>query len=130
MSYGVAAALQAAIYQRLTAAMPGVPVHDALPQGQAPGTFVLIGPEAVSDQSDKSGRGAEHRVTVSVISDGDGFLRAKQIAVQASDALTGAALAPARGRIVSVAFLSADARQLRAGEARRIDLRFRIRVED
>lgn len=130
MSYGVAAALQAAIFQRLTDALPGVAVHDALPQGQAPVTFVLIGPEVVADQSDRTGRGAEHRVTVSVISREDGFLRAKSVAVQVGDALTGAALVPARGRVVGVTFLSAEARRLRAGEARRVDLRFRIRVED
>lgn len=57
MSYGVAAALQAAVYQRLVAQLPGVPVHDALPPGAGIGTFVLLGPEEVLDASDGSGRG-------------------------------------------------------------------------
>jgi TP901-1 family phage major tail protein len=52
MSYGAAAALQAAIYGRLTgaAAPAGVPVLDAVPSGGGTGTFVLIGPEDVIDQ--------------------------------------------------------------------------------
>ena len=51
MSYGVAAALQAAVFQRLVAQLPGVAVHDALPSGTAPGTFVLLGPEEALDAS-------------------------------------------------------------------------------
>ena len=70
MSYGQAAALQAAVYQHL-AALPelaGIPVVDAVPKGQGAGTFVLIGSEEVRDLSDASGSGAEHRFAVSVIS--------------------------------------------------------------
>lgn len=130
MSYGVAAALQAAVYQRLVAALPGVAVHDALPFGTAPGTFVLLGPEEALDASDGSGAGALHRFTVSVISDATGFLQAKGLAVQISDALVDAGLVLARGRLVSLGFEKAQARRLEAGAARRIDLRFAARVED
>lgn len=132
MSYGAAQALQAAIYQRLTgtAALAGVPVVDALPTGQGKGTFVLIGPEEVFDQSDKTGRGAEHRFTVSVISDAAGFLAAKAVAVAVSDSLVDAPLSLTRGRLVGLWFLRAAARRLAEGRARRIDLTFRARVED
>ncbi len=130
MSYGVAAALQAAVYQRLVAQLPGVAVHDAVPPGGGAGTFVLIGPEEARDASDKSGGGAEHRFIVSVISDSSGFLAAKEIAVQISDALVDAVLTLSRGRLVGLAFQKAQARRLEAGEARRIDLRFVARVED
>ncbi|MBL8562042.1 MAG: DUF3168 domain-containing protein [Gemmobacter sp.] len=130
MSYGVAAALQAAVYQRLVAQVPGVPVHDALPAGTAPGTFVLLGPEEALDASDGSGAGALHRFTVSVISDATGFLQAKQTAVLISDALVDAALVLTRGRLVSLGFEKAQARRLEEGAARRIDLRFAARVED
>ena len=130
MSYGVAAALQAAVYQRLVAELPGVAVHDALPSGTAPGTFVLLGPEEALDASDGSGAGALHRFTVSVISDATGFLQAKEIAVQISDALVDAALVLGRGRLVSLGFEKVQARRLEAGAARRIDLRFAARVED
>lgn len=130
MSYGVAAALQAAVYQRLVAQLPGVAVHDAVPPGGGAGTFVLIGPEEARDASDKSGGGAEHRFIVSVISDSSGFLAAKEIAVQISDALVDAVLTLSRGRLVGLAFQKAQARRLEAGALRRIDLRFAARVED
>jgi hypothetical protein len=130
MSYGAAAALQAAVYQHLAgaAALAGVAIYDAVPPGPA-GTFVLVGPEEVRDASDKSGKGAVHQLAVSVISDGSGFLTAKAIAVAISDILSGAALVLARGRLVSLMFLRASARRLDEGEVRRIDLTFRARVE-
>jgi hypothetical protein len=131
MSYAAAAALQAAIYQRLTAATPlaGVPVYDAIPPGTQVGTFVLIGPEDVVDQSDISGGGAEHRLILSVISDAAGFRAAKAVAVAVSDALTDATLFLARGRLVSLTFVRAAARRRDVGNVRRIDLTFRARVE-
>ena len=130
MSYGAAAALQAAIYQRLVAQIPGVPVFDAPPVGAGAGTFVLIGPEDVADASDKTGNGADHRLSISVISDAAGFLAAKTVASAVSDALVGAVLNPARGRVVSLRFVRAVARRLNEGEARRIDMTFRARVQD
>lgn len=130
MSYGVAAALQAAVYQRLVGQLVGVQVYDALPPGAGTGTFVIIGPEEARDASDKTGGGAEHRFLVSVISDATGFLEAKEIAVAISDALVDAPLVLARGRLVNLAFQRAVAKRLQAGEARRIDLRFAARVED
>lgn len=132
MSYGSAAALQTAIYGRLTTdpALAGVSVVDALPVGGGVGTFVLIGPEEVLDQSDKTGGGAEHRLSVAVISDATGFAAAKAVAVAVSDALDAAPLVLARGRLVSLRFLRARAQRLDEGGARRIDLNFRARIED
>ncbi len=131
MSYGSAAALQAAIYGRLTgfAALTGVPVYDAVPSGGGTGTFILIGPEEVQDQSDKTGGGAEHRFVISVISDASGFLAAKTVAVGISDALVDADMALARGILVSLHFLKASARRIDEGDTRRIDLTFRARVQ-
>lgn len=130
MSYGAAAALQAAVFQHLSddPALSGVAIYDAVPPGPS-GTFVLVGPEEVLDASDKSGAGAEHRLLVSVISDGSGFLAAKTIAADVSDALTGAGLVLARGRLVSLLFQRAAARRIDEGEVRRIDLTFRARIE-
>ncbi len=132
MSYGVAAALQAAVFQRLAGfpALAGVPVFDAAPPGAGTGTFVLIGPEDVVDASDKTGKGAEHRLQISVISDAAGFLAAKAVAVAISDALVDAALTPSRGVLVSLGFIKAVARRLDEGGTRRIDLTFRARVDD
>ena len=131
MSYHAAAALQAAIYARLAGfvGLAGVSIVDAMPAGAALGTFVLIGPEQVIDQSDKSGGGAEHRLEIAVISDASGFLTAKQVAGAVSQALVGAALTLATGRLVSIQFLRASARRLEAGDTRRIDMTFRARIE-
>lgn len=131
MSYGMAAALQAAIFQRLSTAegLAGVTVVDALPRGAGRGTFVLIGPEEVTDASDRSGPGADHRLTVSVISDAAGFEAAKVVAGAVSDTLVDAQLVLLRGRLVGLRFVKARAQRIDAGAARRIDLVFRARVE-
>jgi hypothetical protein len=131
MSYGMAVALQAAVYARLTSfpALAGVAVYDAVPATAGAGTFVLLGPEEVVDQSDKSGGGAEHRLAVAVISDATGFLAAKAVAVAVSDALVGHTATLSRGVLVSVAFVKASARRIDEGDTRRIDLTFRARVQ-
>ncbi|WP_045389168.1 DUF3168 domain-containing protein [Falsirhodobacter sp. alg1] len=127
MSYGAAAALQAAIFARLSAALT-VPVLDSVPDGTA-GTWVLVGPEDVRDRSDKTGRGAEHRLVISVISDSEGFQAAKGVASQICDALD-VPMPLARGRVVGLWFQRAVAQRLSAGRTRRIDLSFYVRVED
>lgn len=131
MSYTAAAALQVAVYGRLSGwpALAGVAVVDAMPSGTAPETFVLIGPEAVMDQSDKTGAGAEHRFEVAVISTDTGFLSAKTAAAAVSDALVGAGLTLTTGHLVGISFLRATARRLDEGATRRIDLTFRARIE-
>jgi len=131
MSYAAAAALQAAIFTRLTgfAALAGVAVLDATPPGVAPETFVLIGPEVANDRSDKTGGGADHLLAVSVISKATGFRAAKLVAGAVSDALVGAGMPLTTGRLVYLAFVQARARRLGEGDTRRIDLTFRARVE-
>lgn len=131
MSYAAAAALQSAIFGLLSAspALAGVGVVDAMPPQGGTGSFVLIGPEEVLDQSDKTGAGAEHRILVSVISDASGFLTAKMLATRVSDSLVGATPVMTTGRIVGIRFLKAVAKRLDDGDARRIDLTFRVRVE-
>jgi hypothetical protein len=131
MSYAAAAALQAAIYGVLAAApaLSGISIVDAMPSGAPPGTFVLIGPEVVVDQSDGTGAGAEHRFTISVISDADGFQTAKTLASAASAAVLAGGLSLGTGHLVAIHFQRAVARRLDAGTARRIDMSFRARVQ-
>lgn len=131
MSYGAAAAVQAALYDLLMAVpdLSGLPVLDAVPKGGGTGTFLLIGPEEVLDRSDATGGGAEHRVQVSVITDAAGFAVAKAAAAAVSDAVTGSRPALARGRVVETGFVKAVARRIDDGRRRRIDLTFRLRVE-
>lgn len=135
MSYGVGAALQAAIYQRLIAdgavnALVSGAIHDSIPPGTVTGTYVSIGPEDVRDASDQVGRGAVHDFTVSVVTDQAGFQAAKAVAAAVSDALTGASLPLMRGRLVGLWFVAARARRVEKADVRRIDLTFRARVED
>ena len=135
MSYGVAAALQAAVYQKLLAdaalgALVGGAVYDAVPPGTTTGTYVSLGPEDVLDASDKTGDGATHDFVISVITDEAGFALAKAVAAAVSDALVDADLTLTRGRLVWLHFVKAQAKRLDAGAARRIDLRFAARVED
>lgn len=131
MSYAAAAALQAAVYQRLTGwpTLAGVSVVDALPAQTGRGTFILMGPETVNDQSDKTALGAEHLFQISVISDAQGFMPAKTAAAQVSAALVGAALTLTTGSLVGLSFVRAAAKRLNVGDSRRIDLTFRARIE-
>ena len=136
MSYGCSAALQAAIYDRLVAdpalsGLVGAEIHDAPPPGPLPPLYVLLGDEVALDRSDKTGAGARHEVTISVIGTGAGFAEAKAAAAAVSDALLrGAPPEMSRGRIAGLWFLRAQARRSGARGLRRIDLRFRARVED
>lgn len=135
MSYAVAAALQSAVFARLTqdAALSGLvagAVYDALPPGPLPPLYVALGPEVVRDRSDQTGAGAEHDFTVSVVTDAAGFIAAKAAAVAVSDALVDAPLALSRGRLVGLTFLRAAAARVAGGTRRQINLSFRARVED
>lgn len=135
MSYGVSSALQAAIYQHLVAdaalaALVGGAIYDALPSGNLPGTYVTLGPEQARDRSDQTGQGALHFLTISVVTDTAGFQSAKEVAAAIGDALENADLTLARGRLIYLNFDRATARLEGTGTQRRIDLRFRARVQD
>ena len=130
MTYAIAPGLQAAVYQHLAGwpALAGVALHDALPPGPLPETYIALGPEVVRDRSDGTGQGADHEFTLSVVTTAAGFAGAKTLAAAVSDALASADLTLARGRLVSLRFARATA--ARDGDTRRIDLRFIARVED
>lgn len=135
MSYGVAAALQAAVYQSLTAdsvlaGLVGGAIYDQVPAGQVPTLYVSLGAETVTDRSDREGDGAEHSFVISVLSDAAGFTNAKAAAVAVSDALSNKDLTLSRGRLVYLNFDRAVAKRDTRKNLRRIDLRFRARVED
>ncbi len=135
MSYGVSAALQTAVYQQLQndvalTALVGAHVYDALPAGTLPSLYVALGPEVVKDQSDKTGAGALHEFTISVVTDVAGFSQAKTAAAGVSDALVDADLTLARGHLVSLNFYKATAARVGTGDVRQINLMFRARVAD
>lgn len=135
MSYGVSAALQSAIYGALTdnaelQSIAGGAIYDAAPTGAVPPVYVNLGIEDAKDASDQTGQGAWHVFTVSVVAETSGFLVAKQAAALVSDALHGAVLDLTRGVLIGLWFVSAKARHGSDGMTRRIDLKFRARVED
>ena len=131
MSYAAAAALQVAIYDRLNgwAGLAGVSVVDEFPTGGGQGTFLILGPERVLDKGDDTGSGAEHQLEISVISDAKGFMDAKNAAAEVSNALVDANLTLTTGVLVGLRFSNAVARRLNRGDARRIDMTFRARVD-
>ena len=135
MSYGVSAALQAAIYQHLTAdpaltALVGTAVYDALPAGGLPALYVILGPEDVRDASDQTSGGALHEFTVSVVTQSAGFAPAKAAAAAVSDCLVDADLSLDRGHLVALNFHKAKAARVGTGDVRQINLIFRARVAD
>ncbi len=135
MSYGASSALQAAVYQLLAGdpgvqALVGAAVFDEVPPGPVSGTYLSLGEGEVRDLSDATGGIGEHRFEVSVMSDAEGFATAKAAAEAVSDVLVDAAPALSRGRVVSLRFVKARARRVRAGQVRRIDMAFRAVVED
>jgi len=135
VSYGAAAALQAAIYGRLTghAALTdlvGDAIFDAIPAGAVPDLYVALGPERARDRSDMTGRGARHDITIAVVSQAAGFAEAKAAAAAVSDALVDADLALARGSVVSLRFERARAVRSGKNDERQIALTFRVRVDD
>lgn len=135
MSYGTAAALQEAVYQHLVAdpvldALVDGAIYDTLPQGTLPPVYVTLGPEEARARSDRSGGGAWHRFTVSVVAETAGFHAAKTVAAAVSDALIDAPLPLSRGALSGLHFARARAQREGAGALRRIDLIFRARVDD
>ena len=135
MSYGVSAALQEAIYQHLSAdagvvAEVGTNVFDALPSGTLPSLYVILGPEVVKDQSDKTGAGALHEIVVSVVTDVAGFSQAKTTAAAVSDALVDVDLTLSRGTLIGMQFYKATAARVGTGDIRQINMTFRARVAD
>jgi hypothetical protein len=135
MSYVNAAALQSAIYAHLSAdpllfQMVGNAIYDALPAGTLPQLYIVLGAEDVRDASDKTGRGADHALSIVVYSASAGFVSAKSVAEAICDCLADAALPLARGHLVSLQFTKARASRSPSNDTRQVSLTFRARVAD
>ena len=135
MSYGPSSALQSAIYDRLSTdaaltALIGDAIYDALPEGPLPPLYVVLGPEDARAASDQTGRGAWHRMILSVVTDGAGFQPAKEVAGAINDALAATPLSLTRGAVSHLSFYRAKARRVGTADIRRIDLTFRVRTDE
>ena len=135
MTYAVSAALQLAVYEKLTAdpvltGLVGTAIFDAPPpaDGGQGGEHVTLGEETARASSTKTSAGAVHDFNVSVHSQSEGFANAKAVAAAVCDALVDAALTLARGHLVALRFVWARAERGEPGEARKIILRFRAVV--
>ncbi|MCV6598446.1 MAG: DUF3168 domain-containing protein [Mangrovicoccus sp.] len=135
MSYAASAEMQRALYDLLTsdaapAELAGVPVVDRMAEGTLPPLYIALGPERVRDGSTKTSRGAEHRLTITVISALGGFAQIKQIAGAICTHLEGQRPSLSQGQVAGLQFLSAQARRGPSGAERRLDLSFRAFVDD
>ncbi len=135
MSYAVSVALQGAIYATLSAdptlsGLVGSAIYDALPSGALPPIYVSLGQEVVRQRNDSTGFGAEHRLTIKVVTEVAGFAAAKEAGAAICDALHETPLTLSRGRLVSLKFVRAQASKIEKGAGRQVDLIFRARVED
>lgn len=134
MTYALTAALQEAVFHRLdgdaTLATLVTGVYDALPAGTLPLRYVQIGPERVRDRSDKSGSGARHIFSVTIVSQDAGFLSVKQAAARISELLVDADLTLSRGQLISLRFDRAEARRNTSDDTRRITMSFVAQVYD
>lgn len=135
MSYALAGALQAAIYQKLVGnavlqTLVGDAIYDAVPSGVLPSTYVTLGPENAVARADRSSAATRHDFVISVVTDADGFQAIKDVAAAISDALVDAPLVLSRGSLSTLDFLRAKARRTSTGQMRQVDLWFRARLED
>lgn len=139
MTYALSWPLQQAVYQLLSGdpsvtALVGARIYDApVPldaEAEPEGLYLTIGDERVEDWSTATDRGAAHLLTIAVHAPRRGFAEAKQAAGAVSDALLGGALSLSRGRAVLVRFTGARTRRGEGDALRRIEMRFRVTVED
>lgn len=137
MSFDASVALQAAVYQALrtdpaVSALIGDAVYDAMPVVAPTGTYAAIGPDDVTEAGDMTGDGARHDFVVSVLSgtqDTGGFGVVKEVAAAVTEALEDGDLGLDHGHLVGLWFVSARARRADGGAGRRVDLKFRARID-
>lgn len=101
------------------------PLAGAVPVGPV----VMLGDETVTPWATATDQGAEHRIEISVVGQDAGLSRLKPLA----DAVCAVVLGPLtleRGRIVNAGFLAARTRRDAVRQVRRIDMSFRIVIED
>lgn len=139
MTYALSWPLQEGVFQLLrsdpgVAVLVGTRIYDAPPPLEAEadpdGVYVTIGDERAQDWSTATDNGAAHLLAISVHAPRRGFSEAKQAAGAISDAMLRESIAISRGRVVLVRFVDARTRRGEGDALRRIDMRFRVTVED
>ena len=139
MTYALAWPLQEALFASLAADATCQQyfddrIYDApLPFGQdaeAEGLYLTLGDEEARDWATATDQGAVHLVRIEVHAPRRGFAEAKQAAAAVSDVVLGGGLVPSRGAVVNCRFVDAKTGRAENDALRRIEMRFRITVED
>lgn len=137
MSFACSWALQKALFAALAAdpevgALAGGRIWDegdaAAVVAAGGGPCVVLGDETVEPWSTASDDGAAHVVAISAVAETGGFGALKRLAGAICDVAL-APLALERGRVVSSRFVGGRTRREEKGRVRRIELRFRIVIE-
>lgn len=138
MTYAIAAALQKAIFEALSAdaaltSLVADAIYDAplpLDSVARPAEYLTLGPERVRGLGAKDVDGAVHDFVVTVHSASDGFAASKAVAAAVCDVLLDASLTLERGHLAGLCFLKARADTATPPDKRLISLHFRAFVED
>ena len=139
MTYALSWPLQEGVFQLLSndtgvAAHLGGRIYDAPlsldAEADPDGIYLTLGDERVEDWSTATDPGAAHLLTSAVHAPRRGFAEAKQAAGAVSDAMLGGTIAMSRGRVILVRFVDARTRRAEGDALRRIEMRFRLTVED
>jgi hypothetical protein len=138
MTYAFSWSLQKALFAALAAdpavgALAGGRVWDegdaAAVAAAGDGPCVIVGDEAVEPWSSATDEGAAHVVTIAAFAESGGFGALKRLAGAVCDVVLGP-MTLERGRVVSSRFVGGRTRREEKGRVRRVELRFRIVVED
>lgn len=134
MSFVHSSALQTAIFSTLSAdvalaALVGNHIYDAVPNGELVPNYVLLGEEKALNRGDYMGKASRHDVTISVVSNANGFSDAKLIASKISEILDENPIVLSAGNMRRIQFRSARARRNFGAMERRIDLVFRALID-
>jgi hypothetical protein len=134
MSFLHSQALQAAIYSALSTnaslvALVATQIYDAVPNGELVSNYVLIGEEKSLNRGDYTGKASRHDITISVVSNANGFSDAKVIASEICEILDENPMALSAGNMRRIQFRSARAKRNSGAMERRIDLVFRALID-
>lgn len=94
------------------------------------GLYLIIGDEEVQDWGTATDAGAVHLISLNIHAPRRGFAEAKQAAADISDTLLNSTMNLARGRVVNIRFVDASTHREEADQLRRIEMRFRLTLED
>ncbi|MEO0426514.1 MAG: DUF3168 domain-containing protein [Pseudomonadota bacterium] len=131
--------LQEAVFAALTAdpavqALAAGRIYDAVPpasgEAEVISVYAVIGDDTVQEWGTGTDAGSQHLFGISIFAAERSFAQAKALAGAIGDVMVTAPLPLSRGRVVCVSFFSARTRREERDRLRRIDLRFRVLIED